>query len=320
MNAKSLRRFLGRLKCSIVDEIPYRAAHRSIPDHRVKFKKFLALLPPVPPPSEVAFEIHMLCGHRDCDMGIWASWSLMRFLDGRSKLFVHCDGSLTESDVAEWSRVINGVQVVSRQSADLMVRERIGHTRHLYSWRCSYPTSPQLVDSHLFGDNSVILLMDSDVIVFEKPRSLIEAVAMHGFTWCSDIRDSYSASPSVIERAVGIKIPSRFNSGLLVSPRFTQDNLMRLDSLLDQIHQSGLIDLNRYWACQTYYAIMSTFWNHANKLPQTYETTMGRTSRDATLRHYVGVPRVRYRYYTEGVSRLVAQLGDDCLVNNAAPI
>lgn len=300
---------LGRVKCTILDELPYRGANRAIPHYRSIFKAMLPLLPVVPSPSAVDFEIHMLCGHRECDMGIWASWSMMRFLDGRAKLFIHCDGSLTDQDLMDWNRVIKGFEVISRPSSDQAVRERIGHTRHLYPWRCSYRTSPQLVDSHLFGDQPVILLMDSDVLVFKKPVALIDALGEHGFCWCSDIKDSYSTSPAVIESVLGIRIPGRFNSGLLVSPRFSQDHIHRLDSILHDLYRSELVDLNRYWACQTYYAIMSTYWSQAKALPDSYETTMARTTRDAVLRHYVGVPRVRYRFYTEGVARILAQIG-----------
>lgn len=232
----------------------------------------------------------------------------MRFLGEKARLFVHCDGSLTEKDVVEWDRVVRGIEVVSRLTADVEAGRRLGHTRHLYRWRCSYRTSPQLVDSHLFGSAPILLLMDSDVLVFSYPKELIGALSEGGFTWCNDVRDAYSATPALIEQVTGVRVPPRFNSGMLVAPRFSQDHFMRLDHFMERIQRSGEMDLNRYWACQTYYAMMSTFWNHAKGLSACYETTMGRTGGDMVVRHYVGIPKVKYRFYTEGVARLLDQI------------
>jgi hypothetical protein len=313
--ATSIRRALGRLKCSVLDELPYRRFHQRIPEYRRFLKEFQSVLPPVPSAVNPVYEIHMLCGHRDYDMGIWASWSLMRFLGSQARLVVHCDGSLTSADVEEWRRVIHGLELVPRQTANQVVGDRLGHTKHLRHWRDRYPTSPQLVDAHFFGDQPVVLLMDTDVLVFREPIALIEAFGRPGFAWCSDIRSCYSASHSVIEAATGRKLPDRLNSGLLVSPRFSQDHFLQLDWLLDKMNQTGEIDLHRYWACQTYYALMTSFWNVAEPLPASYVTSMSRTPVDADLRHFVGVPRVRFRYYKEGVVRLLDQIGLSVSIN-----
>ena len=73
----NLRKKLGAIKCVVLDQWPYRGKVKSIPKVREQYRPLLELLPPLPPFRENRYELHMLCGHRDTDMGIWASWSIM---------------------------------------------------------------------------------------------------------------------------------------------------------------------------------------------------------------------------------------------------
>lgn len=306
---KNLRRIAGRWKCRLVDELPYARKVEQMPAIREALRGELSKLPPVPAPNKPVYEIHMLCGHRDCDMGIWASWSLMRFLEDKAKLIVHSDGTLTPEDISEWSGVIHGAEVVARPVADAEILRQVGHTRHLHRWRSGYKTSPQLIDAHFFGETPVMLVMDSDVLVFSRPTELIEAMERREFVWCNDLRDAYSTTPELMKEVTGIQLPSRFNCGMLVTPRLTLADFEKLDAIMETIHQDGRIDIMRYWACQTYYALLSTFAPGSHVLPETYTTTAGRTGADCVVRHFVGIARVRYRYFTEGVTRLLGQAG-----------
>ena len=173
----NLRKKLGAIKCVVLDQWPYRGRVKSIPKVREQYRPLLDQLPPLPPFRENRFELHMLCGHRDTDMGIWASWSIMRFLDGQSRLYVHSDGTLTDEDASRWRKIIGEVVVIDRKESDATVERALStNTTHLYPWRCSNWASAQLVDIHFFGEAPSMLILDSDVLTFSKPQEVINAL------------------------------------------------------------------------------------------------------------------------------------------------
>ena len=136
-----LKKTLGKWKCKLFDEWPYLRRVKQMPEVRRRLVAKLDGIPTIYSPNPIKYEIHMLCGHRDYDMGIWASWSLMRFMDGAGKLYVHSDGSLTEEDIKMWKKVIDSLVVIPRDEADAKVASEYREdTKHLYDWRCNYGT------------------------------------------------------------------------------------------------------------------------------------------------------------------------------------
>ena len=307
----NLKRLLGFIKYHLLDVWPYYFEQKAIPRRREKLKQEIQILPTVPKTEVRNLEVHMLCGHRDADMGVWSSWSLMRHIADQATLVVHSDGSLTESDERMWRKVIPQMEVIPRQVADERVHELLSEKApNVVKWRSNYKTSPQLIDTHLFGSSRSIIVMDSDVIVFRKPEELMKYASSeeNRFSWCVDGRDSYSADPRIIREITGIGLPERFNCGFLLAPRLTIEDYVELDRLIGLLSKDGRIDINRFWACQTYYALIASERGGLNALPSNYTTCFGRTPKHCTARHYVGAPSVRYRYFKEGLPALLRQL------------
>ena len=306
-----LRSVLGKVKCAIFDQWWYRGKVKSIPKIREQYCQLIDELPPLPTFRENFFEIHMLCGHRDTDMGIWASWSIMRFLDGQSRLFVHSDGSLTADDVERWRKVVNEVIVIDRKESDVIIEQYLADkTTHLYPWRCSNWASAQLVDVHFFGDAPSLLILDSDVLTFSKPFEVIEALKARPpkFKWCKDLRNAYLASPAELKDIIGIEIPQRLCAGFLVCPRLCVEDFIILDEQMDKIAKDQRTQVGHFWSCQTYYALIASRYNGSGCFSEFYSNTDGKTSINQVLRHYVGIPKVRFRYYAEGLARVTKGL------------
>ena len=306
------RKQLGRLKCMAIDQWPYLHAMKAIPRQRESLVVLQATLPALPKRREIIYEIHMLCGHRDVDMGIWSSWSILRFLGGHGQLYVHSDGSLTGQDVERWQNVIGDFVAVSRsESDDITARELSSQTKHLYPWRCSNWASAQLVDVHYFGRTPRLLIMDSDVLTFTSPHEVIAALTtpQPGFSWCNDLLDAYSASRDVLLDVTGVQVPRRLCAGFLVCPRLKTFDFIQLDQHMQQISSDPRVALNHFWSCQTYYALLAAGYPTSKPLPSPYSNTSGRTQTNSVLRHYVGIPKVRFRYFTEGLPRILKQAG-----------
>jgi hypothetical protein len=303
----SLRKKLGAIKCVVLDQWPYRRKVKSIPKFREQFRALLSQLPPLPPFSRSRHELHMLCGHRDADMGIWASWSIMRFLDGEARLYVHSDGTLTDADADQWKRVIGEVIVVDRKESDAVVDKALASTTsHLYPWRCSNWASAQLVDIHFFGETPTMLILDSDVLTFSRPQEVIDALQASPpkFGWCRDLRDAYSASPEILHEITGARVPSGLCAGFLVCPRLGVEDFILLDEQMKKINSDPRVDVGHFWSCQTYYALIASRFPGSGQFSGTYSNTDGKTSLQQVLRHYVGIPKVRFRYFTEGLVRI----------------
>ncbi|MDG2169327.1 MAG: hypothetical protein P8L44_15525, partial [Opitutales bacterium] len=311
-NMINLRKELGRLKYLLLEDLPYRKIAARVPKMREALWSDVPKLTPLPEPRVHEIELHMYCGHRDAVMGIFASWSLLRFLEGKGMLYVHSDGSLTEGDIQRWSAVIPGLVAVSKEEADQRVAKVLKDSfKYLYEWRCTHGMSVQLIDAHLFGNSPKIISFDSDVLAFDNPEAFISSVLsnVNDYTWCKDVMDAYSAPRQLIKELFGVEMPMRFNGGCLATPRLDIDTFTEVDEIIGIMKQDGRIDTNHYWSTQTYYAILAARHGTINMMPSNYDTHKGRTRQNSTIRHYVGSDQIRFRFFTEGVPCLLQQIG-----------
>lgn len=308
---KKIRKTGGKIKSVLFDRWPYARVAARVPQMRADLHPLIDSLPAVVSRAPAVFEVHMLCGDRDIDMGILASWSLFRFLDGKGKLIVHSDGSLGEEHENRWRRIIDRIEFVSRSESDRAAFDSISHTKELHPWRVSNWASAQLVDAHLFGSAPSILVMDSDVLVFKKPTAVLEALLADQprFGWCADLRNAYPAEIDTVEQITGVRMVPRLCAGFLVAPRLTQEDFVKLDKYMCSLRNDGRVDLDHFWSCQCYYALLAAAHANSGIFSPEYRNTMGATDPKQILRHYVGIPSVRFRYFTEGCPMILADLG-----------
>jgi hypothetical protein len=253
-----------------------------------------------------------VCGKRDLDMGILSSWSLMRHLEGKAALLIHSDGSLAEEHAAEWRRVIPDLQIVHPDQAQVAVTNSIKGYPTLYDWWHSWGSSStrQVIDSHLFGDTSRILIMDSDVLCLKRPERLLTELSKDRdlYAWCDDIRSSYLAPVEILSEVAGHPVPPKLNCGFMIAPRFKAADFAFLDEQLVRIKERGL-HYKRYWSAQTLYALAASRAPNSFPLGDGYDNTAGALLPNTVIRHFVGHMAVRYRFFTEGAPRLLADAG-----------
>lgn len=310
MSKSRLRHAAGMLKYRVLDCWPYKFKERQAAKLREQFWLQAFQLPPLPAPNQMGAEIHMFCGKKYLDMGIWASWSILRFMKN-AVLYVHSDGTLDKEDIAAWKRVISGLVIVAKTESDEKVALRIRQRFPLlYEWRCTNWWGPGLVDMHLFGELDRFVVMDSDVLCFRDPVELRASLMLEKpvCTWNRDVRSCYSESIEVLNSVTGLKLPEAFNAGFQLTPRFGSEDFKHLERMISLLKADGRIDTNHWWSSQTYYAMCAAKCPESHALSETYAATLGRTSDDVVVRHYVGIPRVRPRYFTEGVPKVLADL------------
>jgi len=295
------------LKYKVLDCWPYKFKEIRAAKLREQFRPRAFELPQIPAPKSVKVEIHMLCGKSQLDMGIWSSWSILRFMDN-AILYVHSDGTLECADIDSWKKVVKGLVFVSKEEADALVESEISKRWPLlYEWRCSYRAGAQVVDVHFFGETDRLIVMDSDVLCFRDPVELRDwvAAAEPVFRWHKDVRTCYIADTELLNEITGLVLPEAFTAGFCLIPRFGKKYFDHLEKMLKVLSTDGKVSVHRYWSPQTLGAMCAALDPHAKPLPGSYAVTLGRTSDDMVLRHYVGIPRVRFRYFTEGMPRLL---------------
>lgn len=306
----TLRKSLGRLKFHLVDRIPYLALEARGERMRGELERHLDELPAVGPPAGArTVDVHMFCGRKHLDMGIWASWSLLRHL-GNGQLHVHSDGSLGEADLDRWRRVVPDLAATTREQRAERAADRLAERFPLlHEWRDKQIYSTKFLDFHLFGDGDRVVSLDSDVLCFRRPDELIEALEAPrpAMRWHHDTGSSYAAPVEVLEAATGQTVPRRVNTGFLCAKRWDDEDLAFFEEMLARLGDHG-VPVHHHWAEQTLYALAAGRHPDAAALPEHYSVRFGRTDPRAAIRHYVGVIKVRPRFFTEGVPILCEQL------------
>ena len=158
----------------------------------------------------------MYCGAAQLDMGICASWSLMRFCDG-ARLYVHSDGTLSPDVFVRWQKVVPEAILISHAAADEKFMSELGEVfPALAKWRSGYWSARQVVDFHLFGSATTLVTVDSDVLCFRRPREIEDCCGGNGqaFRWNRDLSDHYSADRRLLESVTGLAVPEALNCGL----------------------------------------------------------------------------------------------------------
>lgn len=309
------RKKLGFVKLHVIDRWPYKLQELAASRRRAALAGFVRGLPPLAAGGETELcGIHMMCGHKHADMGLLASWSLLRF-DRRLKLFVHSDGTLTEEDKAVWSKVIPEVAFTDPAARDALVERRLPpELTALRQWRKHHLYSIKLIDTHLYGASGQVVCLDSDVLCFKHPGRLLELMASGEAVaaWNGDIATSYPVPPEKIFAVAGIAPPQNFNAGFLLSQRFGEADFRFLDGMIQRFEAQG-VNVRHMWFEQALYGVMAARHPQQGPLPPQYAIQRGRTKDDAVLRHYVGVPKIRPRFFLEGLPILQRQAREESL-------
>ena len=307
MSKSRLRQSAGMLKYKVLDCWPYKFKEMHATRLRHKLRDKVFKLPQIPAPDKAEVEIHMFCGKKQLDMGIWASWSIMRFIKN-AVLFVHSDGTLRDKDNCSWQKVIPSIIIVSKKEADNRAADVLATDYPLlYTWRCHNWCSAQVVDMNLFGESDRLVIMDSDVLCFRKPTELQASLALDEpvYRWNRDIRSAYLADIELLNEITDLLLPEAFNAGFQLTPRLGNRDFEHLERMINLLKADVRIDTNHFWSTQTYYAMCAARCSNAQALPNSYAVTLGQTQDDAVVRHYVGIPSVRPRYFTEGLPKIL---------------
>lgn len=267
----------------------------------------ISALPVVECAPQSSLHLRMLCGHAQVDMGILATWSILRFLPPCC-VTILSDGSLTTESEERWRRVLDGVRFVSKTEADELVAHRT-ETTYPNVWRLRNTAfmNRKLVDVHCVGPSSALVLMDSDVLCFQQPDEVLRLAEQSTvpYAWARDMIYAYPKPMETLHEIFELEFPSHVNAGFMLLPNWSDEAFTFLENLIERILRDGRIPLDHFWMEQALYAACSTLRPTSRPLSSGYATGRGRTTSSDVVRHYVGVRLVRPRFWLEGAPRLL---------------
>jgi hypothetical protein len=257
--------------------------------------------PPVSDTNDDSCEIHALTSEQDWLNLVWGLKSFYLFSGRHYSLAVHDDGSLSPSALSGLQSQFPSARVIRRSDADRDVFQSLDGYPLSRDFRRTNHLALKVFDFAHYLRAPRMLVLDSDVLFFGEPRSLVQRIDDPGYTRNSvnrDVASAYTVDADLVRAQTGVALAERFNSGLGLIHRES----MRLDWIEEFLALPGII--GHFWRIeQTLYALCSSRFG-LELLPSEYDVDVAPGLSGQPCRHYVGT--VRHRLYDEGIRHLVA--------------
>ena len=269
-------------------------------------KQFLNLPPSRALEVPQAFSIHMLLCGKDLEMGICAAKS---FILASAQPFVftfHDDGSLTPSDKDLLFFHFPKCIVIDYEDSLQKAKTYFGEQSEIYKMRLKGVMMLKLIDIKLFSDKKKAILIDSDILFFDFPQEIFNAVNDPHFPNCfnRDIDTAYMTDQSVLERICGHALPERINAGL---------SILNTDSIQFEVLENWLCEIRdqqipiiMHRIEQSLISMLSTCSVYKTTyLPVSYDVSFFKDVHTSVCKHYVG--RIRHGFEMEGLKYLLTE-------------
>jgi hypothetical protein len=234
---------------------------------------------------------------------MWGLKSFYQQSGRRYALCIHDDGSLT-ADLQDHLRDhFPAARLIARTEADAAVLPALAGYARCLALRRSNHLAPKVFDCRHFLRADRMLLLDSDVLFFDRPTELLRRIDDPTYrlnTVNRDVASAYTVVPAEAKRLAGVDLVPQFNSGLGLIHR----DSLNLDWIEEFLDLPGII--GHFWRIeQTLFALCSSRWG-VELLPPEYDVRLDRQADHGPSRHYVGA--IRHLLYRDGVRRLVPLL------------
>ncbi|MGF1495094.1 MAG: hypothetical protein ACFBSC_22155 [Microcoleaceae cyanobacterium] len=257
---------------------------------------------PIKNTTDQTCEIHVLTYEKDWLNLIWALKTFYHCSKRHYALCIHEDGTLTDQQCEILCHHFPDARLIRRKNADEQVLDGLQDYPRCFEFRNTNHLSPKVFDFASYLESDRMLLLDSDILFFEEPTTLLQRIEDPNYTLNSvngDVASAYTIEPAVVKAQLGFDLIERFNSGLGLIHKAS----MRLDWIEEFL---GLPDIvGHFWRIeQTLYALFSSRYG-AELLPPEYDVHLEGGINGSPCRHYVG--KIRHLMYGEGIKHLVNQ-------------
>ncbi len=259
----------------------------------------------------------VLSGEAQSQMGLWSSWSLMRFFPKGTLVLVD-DGTLRPQTVARWRALIGNFRYVSADDGRAAMERHLAQFPKLASWSAQYFCGAKLGVFQSVMQDAPAVEFDTDTLSFGGVDHLSPALqdGTIKLGWCEDNRRCYAYEDSLLQGLIGdlvdiSRLPEKLNAGFLCNRKFSPDQLGVLEQTLSRFETDPRTDPLRYWMHQTLIALIAADLSPRSAPIDTPPTIYRGPQRPETqMRHFVGTPDIRPRFFTEGVAAMIRDARD----------
>jgi hypothetical protein len=261
-------------------------------------KQWIHQVPPVVTLKD-GISLVVLTQHKTFTEALWTAYTWLYFLRDRLSLKVVMDGEVTDQERKAFHRLFPHGQITSVSAcvdADTLSNPAI---REFY---LSHKFGKLLLLKLALQRQSSILFSDPDVLVFQYPTELVQAIDQNQGCYLTEL-GAFAISDWIRDRATqhSLKITKDFNAGVLFIPQ----NSMSLE-ICQTLLEGWTPEVIDYFPEQTICDVLMTA-AHSRPLPhQEYVVnnagmnfwTNDLDYRNLKIRHFVG--NVRHRMYMSG--------------------
>jgi hypothetical protein len=247
-------------------------------------------------PQAADLEIHVLACSKDFLCLLWALRSFYFYAGNVAALRIHDDGTLQSWQFDAIGRLFPGSRTFSKSQSDKDVVGFLAPYPNCLKSRLQSFYMIKVFDFFLFSQAKRIILLDSDVLFFERPIELLAEGRQSVFN--ADIWTNYVYSPREIEKRFGRVVPEKVNVGVGAMNKDCFD----LESLEKILNDDGL-RATPFITDQTLITILASP-KDIRLLGPEYKISLSRGLANTVSKHYTRL--VRYLFYLEGLPHLVA--------------
>ncbi len=259
-------------------------------------------------------EVHMLLHHQRVYEGLWALYSFATLAERPCRMIIHDDGSLAHSDLKLLDRVFPGLRIIRRESADeaLITYFRQRKLERCERFRRNLIFALKLFDPVFFAESDWFLLMDSDVLFYQKPVELFQDLNDNSAEsidclYSLDIASQYCLKEQEMTKVLGKACIERFNPGIVRVRRAAVD-FGDIEHWLSRPGFWTKTGSGDYYAELTLWAMALTLAG-AQPLPNSYAICAPNPD-GFTFGHYCGGGLSASLFYTRGIPYLKKLLLD----------
>ena len=182
--------------------------------------------PPVYGLTDSTCEIHVLTCDRDWLDLIWSLKSLFCVSEYSFRVCIHEDGTVPTEGIAALRHHFPDARLIRRSEADEMVGRKLERYPRCQALRCANVLSLKVFDFAVYLESDRLLLLDSDILFFDRPTVLLQRITDPSYAYNSLNKDwgmGYSLEPRVAQSKVEFHVQSHINSGLGLMHRQSYD-------------------------------------------------------------------------------------------------
>ncbi len=249
---------------------------------------------------EAEYSIHMVTCHKHVDMAMWCLKSFSYYAEQTPPFTIHDDGTLTKNDKELLRNQLKPCTVIDKSESDKTMNETLRTYPHCRQMRAKseFYCALKLFDPSVYTQTDVIVLIDSDILFFQRPSELINCVKRGKPCFNSDYQDAYAVPAEELRRRLNINVLSKVNAGLVVLRRVDYD--LNFMERYFACFSSPIRDVNRHE--QTLHALLLSR-SEAHRLSNSYQISRQRISTTTVSHHFVNDGSRAY-FYTKGVRKL----------------